>query len=327
MTSTSFLSRSSRWAMFPAFVATVAFTGVADAAPQAAASTAASSDPVRLVRVNGSLGLTVAAPHGTVGLRASFPAPTDGTTEAEVRVARNGVVTHNTKVKLVISGTTASFKMPVKAEISGEYRVGVRVDGALVGDPVNFTAIPRRVTSGSGKSSIELMQSLLSDHAYVVGNKGSFDARTGRALIAIRKRLGLSRTPTYDSALANALAKGEGDFHVRFPGQGRHVEANLSQQLLALIGADGKVQRVYTTSSGKPSTPTVLGTYSVYRKDLGTNSEGMVDSSYFIRGYAIHGYAEVPTYNASHGCLRVPIPDALSIFKWVQYGTKVDVYR
>ena len=36
----------------------------------------------------------------------------------------------------------------------------------------------------------------------------------------------------------------------------------------------------------------------------------MVDSNYFIRGYAIHGYAEVPTYAASHGCLRVPIPDA-----------------
>ncbi|MDQ8046271.1 MAG: L,D-transpeptidase, partial [Patulibacter sp.] len=171
------------------------------------------------------------------------------------------------------------------------------------------------------------MQSLLSQHAYVIGETGHFDARTGRALVAIRKRLGLSRTATFDNALATRLAKGQGDFTVKFPGHGRHVEANLSQQLLALIGAGGKVERVYTTSSGKPSTPTVLGSYSVYRKDLGTNAKGMVDSSYFIRGYAIHGYAEVPTYNASHGCLRVPVPDALSIFRWVQYGTKVDVYR
>jgi lipoprotein-anchoring transpeptidase ErfK/SrfK len=53
----------------------------------------------------------------------------------------------------------------------------------------------------------------------------------------------------------------------------------------------------------------------------------MVDSNYFIRGYAIHGYAEVPTYAASHGCLRVPIPDAAGIYGWVREGTPVDVYN
>ena len=53
----------------------------------------------------------------------------------------------------------------------------------------------------------------------------------------------------------------------------------------------------------------------------------MVDSNYFIRGYAIHGYAEVPTYAASHGCLRMPIPDAAAIYAWVQTGTPVDVYN
>jgi lipoprotein-anchoring transpeptidase ErfK/SrfK len=80
-------------------------------------------------------------------------------------------------------------------------------------------------------------------------------------------------------------------------------------------------------SSGKPSTPTVIGHFTVYLKSFGVNSEGMVDSNYFIRGYAIHGYAEVPTYAASHGCLRVPIPDAPTIYGWVRYGTPVDVYN
>jgi len=53
----------------------------------------------------------------------------------------------------------------------------------------------------------------------------------------------------------------------------------------------------------------------------------MVDSNYIIAGYAIHGYAEVPTYAASHGCLRVPIPNAASIYGWVALGTPVDVYH
>jgi lipoprotein-anchoring transpeptidase ErfK/SrfK len=52
----------------------------------------------------------------------------------------------------------------------------------------------------------------------------------------------------------------------------------------------------------------------------------MVDSNYFIRGYAIHGYAEVPVYAASHGCLRIPIPNAPEVYGWVQVGYWVDVY-
>ncbi len=97
--------------------------------------------------------------------------------------------------------------------------------------------------------------------------------------------------------------------------------------MLAEIEPGGRVHAIYTMSSGKPSTPTVIGRFQVYSKTPGTNSEGMVDSNYFIRGYAIHGYAEVPTYAASHGCLRVPIPNAAAIYSWVQYGTPVDVYN
>ena len=122
------------------------------------------------------------------------------------------------------------------------------------------------------------------------------------------------------------LAHGEGAFPVRYPHDGRHVEANLTKQVLAEIEPGGKVRKIYTTSSGKPSTPTVVGRFTVYEKTSGVNTEGMVDSNYFIRGYAIHGYAEVPTYAASHGCLRMPIPDAPSVYAWVKIGTPVDVY-
>ena len=53
----------------------------------------------------------------------------------------------------------------------------------------------------------------------------------------------------------------------------------------------------------------------------------MVDSAYFIRGYATHGYPSVPIFPASHGCFRLPIPDARSVFDWIEIGTPVDVYR
>jgi lipoprotein-anchoring transpeptidase ErfK/SrfK len=88
----------------------------------------------------------------------------------------------------------------------------------------------------------------------------------------------------------------------------------------------GKVVRIYHVSTGAPATPTVRGTYRVYMKDPGTNAKGMVKSSYFTGGYAIHGYAEVPVYNASHGCVRVPVPSAGSIYAWVHMGTRIDTY-
>ena len=54
--------------------------------------------------------------------------------------------------------------------------------------------------------------------------------------------------------------------------------------------------------------------------------DGMYYSSFFFRGYAIHGYNPAPDYPASHGCMRLPIIDAISVFDWVNYGDWVDVY-
>jgi hypothetical protein len=155
---------------------------------------------------------------------------------------------------------------------------------------------------------------------------GRFDEATGRAVLALRKVIGLNRLESANAGVFQLLWRGAGRFHVRYPGDGNHIEADLSKQVLVEVGRRGHVRRVYTMSSGKPSTPTVLGRFRVYSKTPGTNSEGMVDSNYFIRGYAIHGYAEVPAYAASHGCLRIPIPNASAVFAWVQLGYPVDVY-
>ncbi len=283
--------------------------------------------PTRIERINGPFATTIAEPKASVGLRVNFPAPTDGTTTVEVRIARDGKIIHQRQHPFVVNGATASLSEPITTEKVGVYRVGVRLGGRLIGEVVEFDAIPRRLSTASSARVVRMAQTMLLRRKYVTGVPGQLDARTQRALVAVRKRLGLSRTATWDRTLANRLARGEGDYPVRFPEHGRHVEADLSMQILALIGEGGKVERIYPTSSGAPATPTVLGSYSVYRKDYGTNAKGMVHSAYFIRGYAIHGYKDVPTYNASHGCLRVPVPDALSIFNWVRYGTRVDVYR
>jgi hypothetical protein len=188
-----------------------------------------------------------------------------------------------------------------------------------------FTVLDERVGFGSRGQFVELIQQRLAALHFYIPQTGVYDAGTGLALDAYHRLLHWGTYQSLDSRTISYLLDGFGEFKVRFPSHGRHAEGNLSLQLLALI--DGShVQRIYPISSGKPSTPTILGDYHVYSKVPGYLPDGMYFSSFFISGYAIHGYNPAPDYPASHGCMRVPIVDAISIFDWLQIGDWVDTY-
>src|SRR3954447_5726692 len=190
---------------------------------------------------------------------------------------------------------------------------------------VGVSIVTPSARPGSRGPVVRTLQAQLSRLGYVVGQRGLYDARTARAVLAFRKITGMRRTEIASSDVFRKLAHGQGAFHIRFPSHGKHVEADLSLQVIALI-RNGKVERIYPVSSGKPSTPTIKGHFRVYLKSPGTNAKGMYMSSYFIRGYAIHGYPSVPVFPASHGCLRVPMQEAVSIFNRLTRGDIVDVY-
>jgi lipoprotein-anchoring transpeptidase ErfK/SrfK len=198
--------------------------------------------------------------------------------------------------------------------------------GTAVAAPARLDVLPRRAGPGSSREGVALMQAHLRRLGYVTGRAGTFDGRTARAVLAFRKVTGMARTTRASKNVMRRIARGQGAFTIRRPTHGRHIEADLTRQVIALIEG-GKVRRIYPISSGAPGTPTVVGSFRVYSKTPGTNAKGMVDSAYFIRGYATHGYPSVPIYPASHGCLRVPIPDARSLFNWIRIGTPVDVYH
>jgi hypothetical protein len=226
---------------------------------------------------------------------------------------------------------TGIFMLAIRPDSSGPLSIRAFHDptpglDGLAARARTVDVLPRRVLPSSGRRAIRALQRRLARLGYVVGARGVFDARTGRAVLAFRKVTGMARTTSASVEVMRALAAGRGQFKVRFPQHGRHIEGDLSRQVIALID-DGKAQRIYHTSSGKPSTPTVIGSFRVYLKTPGTNAKGMVDSAYFIRGYATHGYYSVPVYPASHGCLRLPLADARSVFDWIAIGTPVDVYR
>jgi lipoprotein-anchoring transpeptidase ErfK/SrfK len=48
--------------------------------------------------------------------------------------------------------------------------------------------------------------------------------------------------------------------------------------------------------------------------------------SYFLRGFAVHGYVDVPTYPASHGCVRIPIWVSQRIYGLIPYGSRIVIH-
>jgi hypothetical protein len=182
-----------------------------------------------------------------------------------------------------------------------------------------------RAGPGSTGRFVQLIQQRLAALHFYIPQTGVYDSGTGWAIDAYHRLLHWGTSPRLDGRTISFLLDGFGSFRVRFPHHGRHAEGNLSLQLLALIdGSD--VRAIYPISSGKPSTPTILGDYHVYSKVPGYLPDGMYYSNFFIRGYAIHGYTPAPDYPASHGCMRLPISDAISVYGWLAIGDWVDVY-
>ncbi len=172
---------------------------------------------------------------------------------------------------------------------------------------------------------VSLFSRLLRARGYYSPHTSSYNSTMQLSVLAFRKVNGMERITNATPGIFKALAKHKGGFKLRYPNAGRHVEVDISRQVMALAD-HGKAQYIFHVSTGAPATPTITGHYSFYRKDPGYNSEGMYYSSYWHNGYAVHGYASVPTYNASHGCVRTPISEAIFIYNWIDLGESIYTY-
>ena len=128
-----------------------------------------------------------------------------------------------------------------------------------------------------------------------------FDLETYQAVLAFQKVEGLRWTGSVDAALWRRLAR------ARIPRArygGSHVEVSKGRQVLFLV-RNGQVEKVVHVSTGATGN-TPIGRWQIYRKVPGWDWV-LWYPMYFLRGFAIHGYPSVPSYPASHGCVRVPM--------------------
>jgi hypothetical protein len=172
---------------------------------------------------------------------------------------------------------------------------------------------------------VKAFKESLATMGYVAGGGSCFNDRTGREVLAYRKVNDMERSERAGRGLVQDVFGQRGGYHVRYPGAGEHAEVPLSKQVLVLTKGD-KPFAIYPVSTGKPSTPTITGHYHFYLRSPGYNSEGMYYSFYWHNGYAVHGYAEVPNYAASHGCVRTFIADQPRIYDQLNYGESIFVF-
>jgi lipoprotein-anchoring transpeptidase ErfK/SrfK len=111
-------------------------------------------------------------------------------------------------------------------------------------------------------------------------------------------------------------------------GPGKRAEILLDRQVALLI-KNNTVERAISVSTGKPSTPTPPGNYHVYAKVPRWWStpfrEWLPWAIPFVGGIAFHQYEVVPTYAASHGCVRQRSTVARWTYGFAHVGMPVKV--
>ncbi|MEA2461077.1 MAG: hypothetical protein QOH90_1254 [Actinomycetota bacterium] len=231
-----------------------------------------------------------------------------------------------------------SNRQAVPKIIDGLRRRGFRLRG--VGALQSAHAIDWTVTLKSGASGPEVayLQDQLKATSYPAGpSDGNFGYATEEAVFAFEKVYGLTRDGVVTPAQMTQIAL-EQRPTVRDRGYKKMINIDISRQVLFEV-SNGRVKHTMPISSGseeyyeqdgethKAHTP--RGDWSVTRKIQGEHESDLgvlYDPVYFVGGYAMHGSPSVPTYPASHGCVRMPMYVSRAFYNRHEVGEFVWVH-
>jgi hypothetical protein len=253
--------------------------------------------------------------------------------KVKLRYSKRGKIIKQVAKKVNRIGNTnvGKVKMTTKRIIRpGKYRAAAVKESspAQGGDKARsprFRPVYPDLDPGQNNRDVRLFNSLLKHKKYYVSTGSGYGDPTERAVMAFRKVNNMSRSYNASPQIFRTLADGKGGFNLNRPGAGRHVEVDISRQVMVLAD-HGKAQHIFHVSTGAPSTPSDRGSYRFYRRQPGYNSIGMYYSVYYNRGEATHGYESVPPYPASHGCIRIPMFASNRLPGMIPMGTPVLVY-
>jgi hypothetical protein len=174
-------------------------------------------------------------------------------------------------------------------------------------------------SSGPGVRALE--EALAAQHYALEQVDGLFGEDMVEAVLAFQKVHGLERTGRVDASLWRQIEHGHTPI-ARYGGD--HVEVDKTRQVLFVVRGGRVTLVVHVSTGANGNTP--VGLWHVYSKVAGY-SWVLYYPSYFLRGFAIHGYPDVPAYPASHGCVRVGMWLAVRLYAQIPPGSAIYVYQ
>lgn len=218
----------------------------------------------------------------------------------------------------VVAPTTVSTATPHAVTVSARSKPAP--GWAAVRARTTVSIVSPDLFLGSRGASVRALEQRFADLHYAIKRDGYFGSEDLEAVYAFQKVNGLARTGRVDAGLWQRILGA----HVpaaRYPGD--HIEVDKARQVLFVVRG-GKVTLAVATSTGATGN-TPLGRWTVYRK-VGGFDWVLYYPSYFLRGFAVHGYPDVPPYPASHGCARIPMWIAQTVYAQMASGSTVYVY-
>jgi N-acetylmuramoyl-L-alanine amidase len=187
----------------------------------------------------------------------------------------------------------------------------IQIIGGIPGAP------PIRIVQSTPE--VLAMEQKLSSLGYLVGAvDGISDGATKHGLTAFQKVEGLSRTGVADGSTLARLNTASRPTPA-FTDPPDHLEVDIPRQVVFVVRG-GSVLATLPTATGTNKKFTAQGytrravtpngRFAVYFKRQGwrTSPLGMLyRPAYFNGGIAFHGAKSVPAYEASHGCVRLPM--------------------
>jgi len=253
--------------------------------------------------------------------------PSNVSGRVKVQLRRHGNVYKTRRSKISPSGW---FRTTFRVDRPGRFRALVRHDDgdhlpAQARSAKAATPLPN-LSSGADSIFVRLLERRLKQLRYKTPPPNQhYDHRTSDNVIAFNKVQGRARVGYVTESTWRALASPKRP-RPRFSWPNYHIEVDQTKQVLYRV-RDNKIITIMHVSTGAPSTPTRDGIFDFDSKLAGYSRKRLYYPSFFDGARAIHGWPEVPTYNASHGCVRVPMWQATWIFSKIEIGDRIRIYH
>jgi hypothetical protein len=232
-----------------------------------------------------------------------------------------GSIVHRVRLHLRRGSATATLP------IDGTGHFGVTVDTAGSGTwaatrtVTGGAARGRTLRGGSRGADVAGVLRRLDDLGFHTPNHGTrYTFAVSEVVLAFQKAHGLPRTYVWSSREWSALAKAHAQQPMDPNDHALHIEVSKHRQILQLVDHDVVIGTIAVSTGATGNTP--VGTFHVYQKG-GSHLPNFMG---FHGNFGIHGYSPVPSFPASHGCVREPIWASHWTYSHAKIGTPVHVH-